>query len=151
MRTYITAVLIFGWLLFTANSCKEDDNGCPASFINKQDDRLQVRNNHAFGIVHQFSFHYPDTNIYNSDVIADDSDNNKTLASSESGRISYGRCWENIFSREIDSDTLLIFSYSLDTLNLKGWDYIVSNYAVLDRKTYSLQDLQNNNWLIELP
>ena len=150
ITTYL--ILLFGWLLFTANSCKEDDNVCPASFINKQDDRLVVKNNHSVEIVHQFSFRYPDTLIDNVlDPITAGSEGNKTLAPDESGRISYGRCWENIFSGEINSDTLLIFAYSLDTLNLKGWDYIESNYVVLDRKAYSLQDLKNNYWLIELP
>ncbi|NEN25785.1 hypothetical protein G3O08_20040 [Cryomorpha ignava] len=152
MKTFIYSLLLFGVVLFLANSCKEDDNGCPASFFKKHDDRVVVKNNHPFEIVHQFSFRYPDTLIDNlSDPITVGSESNKTLVSGESDRLIFNACWENIFSREINSDTLLIFSYSLDSLNLKGWEHIESQYVVLDRKAYSLQDLKNNNWLIELP
>lgn len=144
-------IFLFLTVLIIIGACKEKENTCPASFINKQDDRLVIKNNHPFDIVHQFSFQYPDTHIYNADPIMNDSEYNKTLTPGESQRLSFNACWENIFKQEIKSDTLLIFSYHLDSLKLYGWDYLVANYLVLDRKPYSLKDLRNNNWLIELP
>jgi hypothetical protein len=148
----IYSILIFGWLLTTSNSCKDEEGGCPSSLLDKQDDRLRVQNDHLFSVVHQFSFDYPDTSVNNSfDPIILGSGNNKTLASGETERTSFGRCWENIFAGEIASDTLQIFSYNLDTLNMYGWEYIETNYLVLDRKTYSLEDLKSNDWLIKLP
>ncbi|HEY5507722.1 MAG TPA: hypothetical protein VIK29_03555 [Paludibacter sp.] len=58
--------------------------------------------------------------------------------------------WETIFPR-LPADTLSIYIFSTDTLNVYDWSKIRTGYKVLKRYDLSLDDLQKSNYTITYP
>lgn len=57
--------------------------------------------------------------------------------------------YESIFG--FDYDTLLVFVFNADTLELLGWDTIRAYYKVEQRYDLSLEDLQNIGFKLSFP
>jgi hypothetical protein len=140
-------LLLLSYLL---SSCKDDDE-CPTSFLNKSDSRLEVYNNYSESIVFQLSYAYPDTALDDTFDPISNLPENRCIQAGHSTDVVMNACWESIFSGRIDSDTLQVFAYSKDSVQLSKWDYIEENYLILDRKEFSLNDLQQSNWQVEFP
>ncbi len=90
---------------------------------------------------------YPDTIISNfSERIS------QQILSKETKDIAGGSAsWESIFRISVPSDTLSIFVIHSDSLNKYSWNEIRNNYEVLKRFDFSLQDLEDLNYLIDYP
>ena len=59
--------------------------------------------------------------------------------------------WNESFSDYFPSDTLSIFFFSADTLNTYNWDVVRNEYKILERREYSYQDMESQNWTITYP
>ena len=58
---------------------------------------------------------------------------------------------ESIFKNELTSDTLSIYVFNADTVDLQGWGYVRNGYKILKRYDLSLMDLKNKNFLVDYP
>lgn len=57
--------------------------------------------------------------------------------------------YEQMFICEFD--TLIVFVFTADSLDLYGLDYVKRNYLVSQRYDISLSDLQQLNWQLRFP
>lgn len=64
--------------------------------------------------------------------------------------IGNGGKWENVFP-ELPKDTLSIYIFNADTLNVYDWSKIKEGYKILKRYDLSLNDLKKLNWTIYYP
>jgi hypothetical protein len=72
------------------------------------------------------------------------------VKSNEYGEIISSFKWEE----EIDnlpSDTLSIYLFDADTVNICGWEEIAMDYKVLKRYDLSVDDLIKTNWTVTYP
>jgi len=58
--------------------------------------------------------------------------------------------WEDVVS-ELPSDTLSIYIFDSDTVDIVPWPTVKSKYLVLKRYDLSLEDLKGMNWIITYP
>lgn len=65
----------------------------------------------------------------------------------QNGGIESRTDWED----KVESDTLIVFVLSKDTVDAYNWEKIRSEYNILKRYDLSLQDLKRRNWTIEYP
>jgi len=87
---------------------------------------------------------YPDT------AISELKPNFVHIAPNDYSHIELHAKWETIFPR-LPADTLSIYIFSTDTLNVYDWSKIRTGYKVLKRYDLSLGDLQKSNWTITYP
>lgn len=86
--------------------------------------------------------YYPDPSL--------DPATNKTLPAEENiGALFSWSAYEYAFGD--DFDTLLVFVFNADTLELLGWDTIRAYYKVEQRYDLSLEDLQNIGFKLSFP
>ena len=91
-----------------------------------------IRNNSNRPITYIIDYNYPDTLL--------PSENNWTTY------LEPGEEWVhdndyNLFNGILESDTLIIFILSVDTVNAYNWSQIVSDYKILKRYDLSEQDM----------
>ena len=65
------------------------------------------------------------------------------------GAISCLRAFEEVLPYEID--TLLVFVFNADTLDIYGWDTVCTYYKVEQRYDLSLEELQNLDFKLSFP
>ena len=84
---------------------------------------------------------YPDTSLPNqkpSFLFVRKNDYNFLDASFE---------WEKIIN-DLPADTLTIFYFMADSINILAWDRIRTNYIIIKRDEMSLSDLELRNWTL---
>lgn len=64
----------------------------------------------------------------------------------------WGRdCIEIAFKDLISSDTLMVYVFDAETLEITPWDTVKANYMVLKRYDLSLEDLKKSDFTITYP
>ena len=61
------------------------------------------------------------------------------------------RKWEDRINNLIPSDTLSIYFFDADTVNICGWEEVAKDYKVLKRYDLSVDDLIKTNWTVTYP
>ena len=96
MKKYI---LIFLLPFFIKGSCRKEGE-CPATILNKGDDRLMIKNNSGKQITYSFSFSFPDTSLIKTDAVNNDVLNANPIQiidPVENLSIRISGCWEERF------------------------------------------------------
>jgi len=88
---------------------------------------------------------YPDTLLPNTNI------NVVFLKKGDKEGIGSTHPWDETFSAQFPSDTLLIYYFDSDTISKYSWEEIRSKHKILRKNLYSKQDLMNTNWTITYP
>lgn len=142
MKKYSIFILLFLYLICSANSCSKENGQGHA------DKRLNIINNTEHIIASFIQYNYPDTSIqdketpgFNSISIEPHSKNvHLTFVS-----------WETLINQNNQYGIISILIFSSDTIQTYSWEEIQKNYNVLKRYDLSLQDLERMNWTITYP
>ena len=133
-NTFKLSILLF--FLLSASACKDPPFDRVYSFWleNKSDKFINFL----------VSDTYPDTTIPDT--------YNKIKGVSSGSKASYDsyKKWEDVFDK-LPSDTLSIFIFSDNTISNYDWQIIRTNYMILKRYDISLDDLENQKWIITYP
>jgi len=133
---YIIGILSL--LMLSSTCCKKDEN---------KHDLILFINNSNKTIFLKSSVGFPDTLIHFSNpALAGNS--NKVAPKSSGDPLRLSDTYEELF-RQID--TLMVFVFDSQTLEIEPWDTVKKNYLILKRYDLSLLDLKNKNWVITYP
>jgi hypothetical protein len=142
----------------TLLACRTRKDGeCPATFLNKSDDRLIFVNNSKETLFPAFSYDYPkdsnflDLSVPSYSVI--DANPAEFIHPNTFIRYTSRSCWEGKFGNSIfPSDTLRIMLFNIDSL--KSYNYnrkeIIKNKRYKNY-LYTLQNLKDINWRVVYP
>lgn len=136
MRPYFIIFIVAISISACTNSC-ENPFGLPVVYD------LDIYNSSNNLIFYQISKLYPDTSIRDSLVTGG-------IAPSTSKSYESRKTWPKFFEA-LPADTLSILFFSPDTVRKYGWKQVQSKYLILKRKDISLQDLEENDYLITYP
>jgi hypothetical protein len=114
--------------------------------IDHWDFKLKITNNSDRIIYFYNSDIYPDTTISFEYNPINSIGYRVNPGVTESNRIR--GTWEDKFQY---IDTLMIFIFDEETLQIVPWDTIQEKYMILKRYDLSLEDLQGMNWTITYP
>lgn len=133
-NTFKLSILLF--FLLSASACKDP----PFDRVY----RFWIENKSDKFINFLVSDTYPDTTI--PDIY------NKIKGVSSGSKRPYDsdKKWEDVFDK-LPSDTLSIFIFSDNTISNYDWQIIRTNYMILKRYDISLDDLENQKWIITYP
>lgn len=106
-----------------------------------------IQNNSSSRILYFVNNDYPDISIPDS---LSTEVRLVTLSSEENFKYESSKKWPKYFN-SLPADTLSIFFLSADTVSKYGWKQVQSRYLILNRKDISLQDLEDNKYLITYP
>lgn len=136
-------LFLCGCLLLTAMTCTKD--GADAHH------HIKFYNTSNYDIYIERSFDHPDTSLSSIGDITIPGWGNKVEAHSENNEAltDYMDDYEQMFICEFD--TLIVFVFTADSLDLYGLDYVKRNYLVSQRYDISLSDLQQLNWQLRFP
>jgi hypothetical protein len=139
--------------LLQASSCKRSKDECPATFLNKGDDRLTIVNNSLENINFIFTYDYPaDTNNLSVFVPTVQSINGNpayNVNPSSSKKFRVGGCWESLF-RTIPSGKLFFLIFNIDSIKAYPAAEIISR-GLYKSYLYTLDELKANNWQVVYP
>ena len=88
---------------------------------------------------------YPDTLLPNSQPHLDLIKPNTHI------KLVSSRKWEDRINNLIPSDTLSIYLFDADTVNICGWEEVAKDYKILKRYDLSVDDLVRMNWTVTYP
>jgi len=88
---------------------------------------------------------YPDTILPNSRPFL------KEVGPDERAKWESHGKWEDRINNLIPSDTLSIYLFDADTVNICGWEEVAKDYKVLKRYDLSVDDLVKMNWTVTYP
>lgn len=106
--------------------------------------RIKIANNSADTVTTLVSYQYPDT------TIPDRYDRLGGIRPNDFRYFDSREPWKEVF-KDLPKDTLSVFYFSLDTIQAYDWQTIRSGYRILKRVDVSLQDLENNNYMVNYP
>ena len=116
------------------------------------ENRISIKNNRDFDIYCLPSFAYPDTSLaFTSKNSIDANTYAYSIDKNSSKRLGYlSLCYKDEFNRVVESDTLILFIFNKDTIDLNSWEYITNNDKVLKRIYLTYPDLIESNCEIEI-
>jgi len=106
---------------------------------------IWIINTSGYNIYCHVSKNYPDTLLPVSSL------NVIIIKNGEKKPIDSNEPWEETFSAQFPSDTLLIYYFNADTFNKYSWEDIRAKHKIFRKNLYSKQDLRNFNWVINYP
>jgi hypothetical protein len=137
-----------------ASSCKRSKDECPATFINKGDDRLTIVNNSSENINYIFSYEYPDDTNYLEVFVPTVQSVNATPAfnvnPNSSKKFRSGSCWESRFLNLIPSGKLHFLIFNIDSIKIYPAAEIISR-GLYKSYLYTLDELKANDWQVVYP
>lgn len=106
--------------------------------------RIKIQNNSTKLIGYLASYNYPDTTIPDQqDQLSGVSPNDYTPKDSKED-------WGSVLGRA-PGKKISIFFFSPDTITKYGWQTVRSNYNILARKDFSIQNLDTSHYTITYP
>ncbi|MGV8091904.1 MAG: hypothetical protein AB2L24_08580 [Mangrovibacterium sp.] len=130
---YVLAMIIM--IVYSNNSCE---------LLGDHVYRFWILNNSNEALNFLVSYNYPDT------IIPDTYDKVKSLNPNDKTPYDSKKKWEEVFY-ELPADTLSIFIFSRNTIINQEWEKILENYMVLKRYDLSIEDLEEQNWVVAYP
>ncbi len=118
--------------------------------INKFDNHIKVNNNYDKSVYYSIVHSYPDTSLYGRGTGPRVYAFQYKVGASSSNRFNIKSSWENLFS-ELPQDTLMVFIFDANILELRGWEYAQKNYQILQRYDLSIEDLNRIDFNITYP
>lgn len=125
-------------ILLMAATCKEAPPGVTRAW------RITLYNNTKQLIVYSTSFLYPDTTLNANNAVKGG------IQPHDFTYFSSTHDWEKVF-QENNATKLSFFFFSPDTISKYGWDDVRTNYRVLKRKDFTLQELKDQNYTVSYP
>ena len=144
------STLIFSclFIIFLITVCSECDH-----FPGDSRYRLFLKNNAQYAVCYYLAFGdgyattaYPDTSLPENNVFI-----HEVIKPNEKSIIyDSGLSWQECF-KLLPADTLSVFIFNTDTLNIYPWEEIRANYKILKRYDLSYHDLKQMNWTVSYP
>jgi hypothetical protein len=140
--------------LLQASSCRRSKDECPATFLNKSDDRLTIVNNSVENINFIFSYEYPDDSTYLHVFVPTEQSMNANPAfnvgPNSSKKFTAGSCWESRFRQLIPSGKLRILIFNIDSVKVYPAAEIISR-GLYKSYLYTLDELKAVDWQVVYP
>ena len=136
---FITA-LVFEFLLFTAQSCK-DRSDCHGG--------ITIQNNSSKAIYVDAAAGYPDTTYFKYGPNPAGNAYDKKVEAGQgntAGVNSFGNCMESFLTKPI-----MIYIFDAHVLETTPWDTVIAHNLYLKRYDLTLADIKNRNWLVTYP
>jgi hypothetical protein len=129
-------IIITGFLICSASTCKHP---FADTFT-----RLSVKNESSQDILFIVSLNYPDTTIPEKKDLYGVSPNQTR------GKDYSASDWSDVFDRT-SNDTLSVFIFSADTVDMVDWQQVRSQYNILKRYDLSQSDVETMQSTISYP
>ncbi|OQP56053.1 hypothetical protein A4H97_20955 [Niastella yeongjuensis] len=140
--------------LILVSSCRRNKDGCPATFLDKGDDRLTIVNNSSERITFTYGFEYPDDTSYLQTFVrtVPQIDGNPAYNVGPNGTKKFrtNSCWESVFEVSIPSGKLHFVIFNIDSIKAYPAAEIISR-GLYKSYLYTLDQLKDNNWRVEYP
>lgn len=105
---------------------------------------IWVQNNSNSIISYLVGYSYPDT------IIPDQYNNLVGVKAMDKGDYQSKKDWDAVFA-EKNASKISFFFFSPDTIAKYGWNTVRSNYKVLKRADFTLQELKNGSYTVSFP
>lgn len=148
MKTIHTCIscLVMTILLISA-TCNKDK--CVNNMLGEADYRLKIRNNSSRTITYEMQFNFPDTSLWYVQIHDLAANPTRVIKPGTVQTVQHlGHCWESAFADEIPSGKLQLFLFDEQVIKNNPWETVRSNYMILKRLTYTLDELKSMDWQI---
>jgi hypothetical protein len=142
MRPIFFTIASLGVLLLTVCSKCElaMDHSYVIDLINEADHPI----GYYFGDGGKYGTYYPDSLPKTNDYVMYNIDD--VISPGIESHLSWDKYFETL-----PYDTLSLFIFHTDTLNMYSWDEIRDDYKILKRYVFSYDDLERMDWTITYP
>lgn len=87
---------------------------------------------------------YPDT------ILPSLQPENEIISPNNKNKLISSQKWENVIN-SLPSDTLSIYIFDADSIEICGWENVAKDYKVLKRYDLSVDDLKKTDWTVTYP
>jgi hypothetical protein len=147
-------IVIFLGSILQASSCRREHGECPATFLNKNDDRLTIVNRSAEKLTFVLSYDYPGDSLrlasYVPGELVVNTNPEINVGPNSSRKVSVNSCWESRFPDFIPSGKLRIMIFNIDSVKAYPPAEIISR-GLYKSYLYTLDELKALDWQVVYP
>lgn len=148
MKTiYTCSSCLIVMILLISATCEKDK--CVNNMLGEADYRLKIHNNSSRTITYEMQFNFPDTSLWYVQMYDLEANPTRVIKPGAVQTVQLlGRCWESVFADELPSGKLHLFLFDEQVIKNNTWETVRSNYMILKRLTYTLDELKSMDWQI---